>query len=423
MTDLWIFDGTSWIRTVPSISTSTGYVPASRVYIRPTTTTWNAIWLRDQTPPPPPTLTASFVTGTRNVFSIKLTMPTAAGGAGSKKFLRAVVKVGINKTPTGPTTNDGCFYSETTGVGGEQWSNFLTSSLTADNTIEQGQTQTKQFPATYQNITLPLNTKINFVAWVQDTSLNWSPAATVSVTTKKSTDLPAGTSLFTTVIYASAVDTWDSLNKVWLYKSGSKSTKTWLQSKTTTPPHFYYWQGGNHAMLTYLSFGSVVRQLFNSALEIRSVTLPLSRRNYDGPNDHAAASGPPNNIIFRLQGLKAQTLPAAGSTSDLLGTAWEQKSTAVLGAYTTLNIPASLYNQFIDGKGSSYGFGFYAVNAAGADTADPRNISFGISSKQVGVVKDYAGNSGMLTVQWVGLTNPWPKATPGVSGYKPLNHP
>ena len=421
MGKLWVYDGTAWKEGIPSVSRETGYVPGKSLYRRPTTSTWSLVWQRDQTPPPAPIISATMINGTRNRFKIDLTTP-----ATSKKFTRVVVKVGINKWSSGPTANDGTFYTEE--LNGEQWSSWLTSSLVADNTIEPGESASKEFPATYQpNLNLPLNTPINISAWVQDTNLNWSPAATLTVRTLKATDPPAGMQLFSTAIYQSSFDTW-SVNKSYYilrdeYKKSAlvaAAKKTWVGQYG---PNLYGWQGGAEGYMQYMCYGNRIREVVNQAQGIAGVRWAFVRRGYNGPSgeDPASGSGPANSVTLRTYGLSSSDVPAAGSTSHLTGGVNNYADvpvTIALNETVYVNLPEKIWSQFIDGKGTAKGLAFYSNSYRLPSNTDPLNPSFTLVGSWGTLRKGSRG--GIVLVDWYGYTNPWPEATYGHPQFRPI---
>lgn len=168
--------GTTWVPATPSVSTGTVYRPADKVY-RYTGSAWQEVWARTLTPPNAPTVTATIQSGTRNVVEVKVTVPSYQPGT---NYARCVVKVGVNKQPTGPETNDGCYYATT--VAGEKWSEWFTDQRP---NITKGASRTKVFPGTGMGITLPLDTPIYVRAYLQDQYNQWSSAGSATVRTLK----------------------------------------------------------------------------------------------------------------------------------------------------------------------------------------------------------------------------------------------
>lgn len=427
MANLWIYNGTAWVQGVPAVARPTGYVPGAAVFARPTTSTWSVAWQRDSTPPPAPLITSEIVAGTRNKLNITVTTPTT-----SKKFLRVVVKVGINAWATSPTANDGMFYTESNA--GEQWSEWFTASLVADNTIESGETTSKQFPAAYQaNINLPLNTAINISAWVQDTSLNWSPAATHTQYTRKSTDTPAGMSVFRTAIMPSAWDAWSEQVDAWLYRSKGKD---YTVHDYVLNPAFARWQtftGTFGKWRTYVAFGNRIRQVMNTAYEVRKVTMTLRRRSFQtgvSPQEGASVDGPVNGTILRVYPLIPTGIPASMASGQILSNTYSDITLAEwnYGGRTDIVFPQKFWQQFLNGKGDANGVAFYTTaRTASTSNNDKYSASFaltngpGVSGYASKINKYTDGlDSGIVVVEWVGYSNPWPTATPGVSGFKPM---
>jgi hypothetical protein len=427
MANLWVHNGTDWVQGVPSVARPTGYVPGAAVYARPTTSTWSVAWQRDTTPPPAPLIETSIVSGTRNKLRITITTPVT-----SKKFLRCVVKVGINKWATSPTANDGMFYTESNA--GEQWSEWFTASLVADNTIEPEEVATKDFPATYQaNINLPLNTAINISAWVQDTSLNWSAAATKTQYTRKSTDTPAGMSVFKTAIMPTSWDAWSEQAEGWLYRSKGKP---FTHHDYVLNPAFGRWQvftGTFGKWRTYVCYGNRVRQVLNTAYEVRKVSMPLRRRSYQSgvtPQEAASVDGPINGTILRVYPLISSNVPStpasgqiiAGTYSDIQTQEWSY------GGREDIVFPEKFWQQFINGKGNANSVAFYTTaRTASTSNNDKYSASFALTngpgvSGYASKINKYSDglDSGVLVVEWVGYSNPWPTATPGVAGFKPM---
>jgi hypothetical protein len=428
MADFWVHNGTTWVQGVPSIMRPTGNVPGKAVFVRPTTSTWSLAWQRDETPPPAPIIASSIVTGTRNKLSITITTPDT-----SKKFLRVVVKVGINKWATSPTANDGTFYSET--QAGEQWSEWFTASLVADNTIEPGEVATKQFPAAYQaNINLPLNTAINISAWVQDTSLNWSPAATRTQYTRKSTDTPAGMSVFKTAIMPTTWDAWSNNKDDWLYRSkGVGWDHKWVLNPAFDRWHVFSGTFGDWR--TYVCYGSRIRQVMNTAYEVRKVHMPLRRRSFQSgisPQEGGATDGPSSGSIIRVYPGVVQNIPAKASSAQWLVGEYADITMRdwSYGERQDMVLPKVFWEHFIDGKGDAFGFVF-ASTARTATTSnnDKYSVSFALTNDPGSSVSGYASkinkgsdglDSGLVVVEWVGYSNPWPNATPGAENFKPM---
>lgn len=428
MANLWISDGTQWLGGVPHVKRTSGDVPGSAVYVRPTTSTWALAWQRDDVPPPAPIVTSSIVDGTRNTLRITVTTPDA----GQKKFLRVVVKVGINKWSTSPTANDGTYYAEQ--LANEPWSEWFTNSLTADNTIEQGETTQKLFPAAYQaNISLPLNTAINISVWVQDTSLNWSAAATRTQYTLASNQPPQGMQLFRTVVAPTSWDTWYGNRTAWLYRNdaGTDDNKKWVNDIVN--PHWWNWQGTG-AWITYLCFGTRLRQILNGAYQVNSVQIPLLRR-YTGPGgvtnppyDPPEASGPPSGSILRFWANKQPNVPTTGSTSDLVGPNVEvQARDFGFGEWETFTVPQAIWRNWQDGYGTAYSLSMNGQIPGRPSSQDPYDVSYALAGTWVGVTKKSKNpqgiGSGHLIVEWVGYSNPWPYATPGAVGFRPMGWP
>lgn len=427
MGNIWVHNGTTWKQGVPSVGRATGHVPGSMAYRRPTTTTWSLIWQRDNTPPPAPTITSGRVQGTRNKFTFTVTTPNA----GQKKFVRVVVKVGINKWSTSPTANDGTFYSEV--LNGEAWSDWFTSSLVADNTIESGEVATKEFPAAYQtNINLALNTDINVTAWVQDQNLNWSAAATHTVRTLKATDPPAGMQVFRTAIHPSSWDSWSNTGAAggkytWLYRrtpNGAVIGKEWTNQAYV--PYYYNWQGGGGQWSTYICFGTYLREVMNTAYEVLSVKMPLFRRN-TGSNtggDIPAASGPARGVILRAWANNQANVPALATSAHFNAAGyWDIPTNFTYGETEIVNFPKAMWQRFLDGKGTESSITFHAqvgvsTNPSSADLYDVAYVLPGISES--GYKAHRASMSGLVIVEWIGYNNPWPRHTPGTAGFYPL---
>jgi len=427
MADFWISDGTDWVQGVPSVMRPTGLVPGSAAYVRPTDSTWALAWQRDATPPPAPIIATEIVTGTRNRLKITITTPET-----SKKFLRVVVKVGINKWATSPTANDGTYYGEV--QAGEQWSEWFTSSLVADNTIEPEEVTSKEFPAAYQpNINLALNTPINVSAWVQDTSLNWSPAATRTQHTLKSTDTPAGMQVFTTAIMPTSWDAWSNVRDAWLYRSKGKDfLHNWVLNPAFTRWHVF--TGTFGAWRTYVCYGSRIRQVINTAYEVRKVWLPLRRRGFQvgvSPQEGPIVDGPTNGVILRIYpGTKTNVPSRSNSSTDYL-----------VGKYADITmrdwsyadrgdvvLPKALWENFVDGKGNAQSIVFLSTKRTASDSSnDKYSASFSLtngpgSSGYASKINKFTDglDSGVMVVEWVGFSNPWPNATPGSANFKPL---
>lgn len=428
MGNIWVHNGTTWKQGVPSVGRATGYVPGSMAYRRPTTTTWSLIWQRDNTPPPAPTITSGMVQGTRNKFTFTVTTPNA----GQKKFVRVVVKVGINKWSTSPTASDGTFYSET--INGEAWSDWFTNSLVADNTIESGEVATKQFPAAYQtNINLALNTDVNVTAWVQDQNLNWSAAATHTVRTLKATDPPAGMQVFRTAIHPNTWDTWHGWGGTpngggtWLYRrtpNGTVYRKDWVGNNAN--PMWWNWQGGNGAWACYLCFDTRLRDVMNTAYEIVSVKIPLTRRWNAGVAgaDPAQASGIARGSIMRVWANRQKNVPTIGDAADFTAGGFADIGTNFsFGETEVLNIPEKIWSRFIDGRGTDYSITFHAPSSVSGPNAstDPYDVSFALPGiTQFGTYKaDRSTLTGLIIIEWIGYSNPWPIHTPGVAGFYP----
>lgn len=418
---IWVHNGTEWKQGVPSVARETGYVPGRAAYRRPTTSTWSLIWQRDTTPPPAPILDVTMVPETRNKFSIKLTTPVT-----SKKFVRAVVKVGINKWSTGPVANDGTYYAEVNA--GEPWSEFLTASLVDDNAISPSETQTKQFPASYQgNVNLPLNTPVNISAWVQDTNLNWSEAATVSVRTLKATDPPAGMQLFSTAIYQTSFDTWSVAKSYYILRDEytkaslvAAAKKTWVGQYG---PNLYGWQGGTERYMQYMCYADRIRSVMNQAHSIAGLRFAFVRRGYSGPSneDPATGSGPPNAVTLRVYGLSQTNVPSVGSTNHLTGGVNNYADvpvTIAINETVYVNLPEKIWSQFLDGKGTAKGLAFYSGTSKTPSNTDPYNPSFTLVGSWGTLKKGSRG--GIVLVDWYGYTNPWPEATYGHPQFRPV---
>jgi len=419
---IWVHDGTEWKQGVPSVARETGYVPGAAVYRRPTTSTWSLIWQRDTAPPPAPILSATMVNGTRNKFSITLTTPVT-----SKKFVRAVVKVGINKWSSGPTSNDGTYYAESNA--GEPWSDFLTASLVDDNAISSGETQTKVFPAPYQtNVNLPLNTPINISAWVQDTNLNWSEAATLSVRTLKATDPPMGMQLFTTAVHPSSFDTWSVAKSYYILRDEARKAslvnaakKGWVGQYG---PNLYGWQGGTERYMQYMCYGDRLRMVVNQAQGIAGMRFAFVRRSYSGPSniDPYQNSGPANSVTLRVYGLDQRDVPSAGSTNHLTGGVNNYADVPVnitYGETVYVNLPEKIWSQFIDGRGNARSLAFYSGTAKTPSSTDPYNPSFTLVGLWGGTLRK-GSRGGIVLVDWYGYSNPWPEATYGHPQFRPV---
>jgi hypothetical protein len=179
---IWInIPGDTWKQATPHVSNGTVYKPATKAF-RWSGSTWQEIWAKNTYPPNPPTVSATLKSGTKNVLNINVKTPSTQPG----KIARAVVKVGVNRWPTGPETNDGCYYAtsaRTPNGSYEKWSEWWVGTRPDNPKALNG---TKQFPATEMTeVKLPLGTPIRIAAYLQDEHGQWSSAGTGSITTAK----------------------------------------------------------------------------------------------------------------------------------------------------------------------------------------------------------------------------------------------
>lgn len=408
--------------------TGTGSVAVKRIWEQAGDdggTDWVSVWERPSVPPPAPALQVTLVTATRNKFTVKLTMPSSDVQG---DFRRAVVKVGIGKVPNPPDVNDGTYYSQKANA--EPWSEWFTDKLVNGGSIPVNHTGSKTFPNEFQNtVNVPLNTDVTFSAWIQDEFGNWSPVASKTVRTLKSTDLPYGGVTYKTVIAPLGFDEWAAKQANWMYRGRTVNNKktyatpTW--SRDTTNNYWYIMQGGSEQRQAYLYFGTLLRQVMNAAYEVTQVTLKVKRRNEKMPNQ-ATEFGPEAGTIMRIWASTPGTpiANALGGTADLIAASKSDINTGTFkyGAVKDIVIPKTTWEHFLNGKGNkAFSLCFQYAGSKGG-SADKGSICFTAPGVYNNVAKwAKADMAGYVTVTWVGFQgNPWPTATPGHAQFKPL---
>jgi len=432
---IWISDGKDFRQVKRWYGgTGTGRVIGNVVY-EWDGAAWVSLWERSTTPPPAPILVVDLKPGTRNVFNVTLTMP---GSNATGDFKKAVVKVGINKTPNPPGIEDGTYYKERQDA--EEWSNWFSDQVLDGGDIAINSTDTKEFPSPYQlSVSVPLNVPVTFSAWVGNEYGNWSAVATTTKYSLKASDPPAGGVTYVTVVAPLDFDDYEHDADNWVYRgkmvSGVRKygTPSWVRASTN--PSWWSHTGGSTHRQTYLWFGSNLRKVLSTAFTITKVEMAFKRRYDTLSNTSGGKNVTPAESFGRKSGVQVrvwacsqahQSDTGLGSTSHLVGS-----SDSVLkfgdfpvGTTKKVTIPARTYEKMISGKGSAYSLCFYNATSDGSNT-DYWSLSWampGVYGSGTGAAKwNKIDLSGHLVVTWVGYYgNPWPEADPSHPNFKPV---
>ncbi len=304
---IWQKDGSGvWAPVQPNVRASVGWLPASFVKQKTGVSTWTTIWQRDTVAPGTPVLALAWVSGALRV--------TATAPA-DVDLTNLVVKISTSAYPVNPRANDSDYVQTLYSTTNKPWSQW---------DAVPSQVLVRSYPP--PPLAAPKSGSTLYVtAWAEDSSFNFSGAATASLKVPVVVPPP-------TVVNKSAYITTTN--------SGSYSD---TGNYWRTDNNYVYQGGADWRGLWF--YGTKIRTALANANKITKMQIEIGRAN----TAHGVSGGA--NVRLVTHDLSSQ--PAGDPISRLTSSAF--LGTLSRGQYKWFDVPSSAWPTFV--SGAKLGFG------------------------------------------------------------------